>query len=474
MHGWSKCRRAWLIGADRPDDVPRASNALCFNSKRYPLQDCIWPVCLSEIMIESMHSFSHFLAALEPYPWAITLLQLTVLLALVWLVNMLARHLLARALARAARVALTQWDDTLLGKGVIARLAQVVPALAVYYGITFVSGLPAAVVPVVRGVASAYVVLTIALAIGNLLNVLGQVYEQRDPERAKARPIKGYLQLVKIVLYLIATILIIATLFNRDPLLLLSGLGAMTAVLLLVFKDTLLSLVASVQLSTHDMLRVGDWIEMPQLNADGFAIDISLHTVKVQNWDKTITTIPTWRLISESFKNWRGMFESGGRRIKRSLYIDQTSVRFLTPEERERLRRFALIDAYLERKHAELEEYNQKLIAEGKDPVNTRRVTNIGTFRAYVQAYLQAHPRIHKEMTLLVRQLQPGPTGLPLEIYCFTSSTAWVEYESIQADVFDHLYAILPEFGLRVFQQPSGADVGAAVGHYLEQAGRGG
>jgi len=415
-----------------------------------------------------MDFFASAFASLEPYPWAITTLQLAALTLLVWLVNLLTRRLLARLLAQAVQATLTQWDASLLGRGVIARLAQVVPALTVYYGITLVSGLPALTVPVVRGVASAYVVLTVALAIGNLLNAFGQVYEQRDPERARARPIKGYLQLVKIVVYLVTAILIIATLFNRDPLLLLSGLGAMTAVLLLVFKDTLLSLVASVQLSTHDMLRVGDWIEMPQLNADGFAIDISLHTVKVQNWDKTITTVPTWRLISESFKNWRGMFESGGRRIKRSIYIDQTSVRFLAPEERERLRRFALIDGYLNRKQAELEQYNEKLIAEGKDPVNSRRVTNIGTFRAYVQAYLQSHPRIHQEMIMLVRQLQPGPTGLPLEIYCFTSSTAWVEYEGIQADVFDHLYAILPEFGLRVFQQPSGADIGAALGKHLD------
>ncbi len=414
-----------------------------------------------------MDYFASALAPLEPYPWAITAIQLATLMVLVWLVNLLTRRLLARSLAQAARAAFTQWDTSLLGRGVISRLAQVVPALTVYYGISFVSGLPTVVVPVVRGVASAYVVLTIALAIGNLLNAFGQLYEQRDPERARARPIKGYLQLIKIIVYLVTAILIIATLFNRDPLLLLSGLGAMTAVLLLVFKDTLLSLVASVQLSTHDMLRVGDWIEMPQLNADGFAIDISLHTVKVQNWDKTITTVPTWRLISESFKNWRGMFESGGRRIKRALYIDQASVRFLDTEERERLRRFALIDGYLDRKQAELERHNETLIAEGKDPVNARRVTNIGTFRAYVQAYLQSHPRIHQEMTMLVRQLQPGPTGLPLEIYCFTSSTAWAEYESIQADIFDHLYAILPEFGLRVFQQPSGADVGSALGKQL-------
>ena len=416
-----------------------------------------------------MNTFDAFLAPLHGYPWLMTTLQLALLVFLVWLTNSLTRTLLLRAITRTVKITPTLFDDALLGRGVIARLANVVPALVAYYGINFVQGLPANVVLIVRGTASAYVVLTIALSLSNLLNTIGAIYEQRDPERARARPIKGYLQVAKLVTYGLAGILIVATLFNRDPLLLLSGLGAMTAVLMLVFKDTLLSLVASVQLSTHDMLRVGDWIEMPQLNADGFAIDISLHTVKVQNWDKTITTIPTWRLISESYKNWRGMFESGGRRIKRAMYLDQTSVRFLAPEERQRLHRFALIDSYLDRKQAELEEFNAKLIAEGKDPVNTRRVTNVGTFRAYVQAYLQQHPRIHKDMTLLVRQLQPGPTGLPLEIYCFTSTTAWAEYEGIQADIFDHLYAILPEFGLRVFQQPSGGDVRRAVATWMEE-----
>jgi miniconductance mechanosensitive channel len=410
-----------------------------------------------------MNTPDSLLSALQNYPWLMTSLQLAGLALIVWLANTVTRNLLVRAITRTAKLAPSIWDDALLGRGVIARLANVVPALVAYYGIDFVEGLPANAALVVRGVSSAYVVLTIALALSNLLNAVGAIYEQRDPERARARPIKGYLQVAKLVIFFIAGILIVATLFNRDPLILLSGLGAMTAVLMLVFKDTLLSLVASIQLSTHDMLRVGDWIEMPQLNADGFAIDISLHTVKVQNWDKTITTIPTWRLISESYKNWRGMFESGGRRIKRALYLDQTSVRFLTPEERQRLRRFALIDAYLDRKQAELEAFNAKLIAEGKDPVNTRRVTNVGTFRAYVQAYLENHPRVHKDMILLVRQLQPGPTGLPLEIYCFTATTAWVEYEGIQADIFDHLYAILPEFGLRVFQQPSGEDVRRAL-----------
>ena len=250
----------------------------------------------------------------------------------------------------------------------------------------------------------------------------------------------------------------LAVLMEQSPLLLLSGLGAMAAVLMLVFKDTILSLVASVQLTSNDMLRVGDWIEMPQLNADGDVIDIALHTVKVQNWDKTITTIPTHRLISESYKNWRGMQESGGRRIKRALLIDQRSAHFLEPEEMERLHRFMLIDDYLDRKRGELDKWNTDFLEAGRDPVNQRRVTNLGTFRAYVVAYLRAHPRISKEMTLLVRQLEPTGQGVPLEIYCFTSTTAWADYEAIQSDIFDHLISVIPEFGLRLFQEPSGYD----------------
>jgi miniconductance mechanosensitive channel len=408
------------------------------------------------------------LARLDDYPWALGALQSVALLLAVYLINLLTQSLLVRALERGMRGIPGEWSKALLNHRVIARLAHVIPALVVYYGVGFLSGLPESVAVVIRSVASAYVVLTIAWAIGNLLNAVGEIYVQRDPARAQARPIKGYLQVLKIVAYLVTAILIIAVLFNRDPLLLLSGLGAMTAVLLLVFKDTILSLVASVQLSSNDMLRVGDWIAMPQLNADGFVVDITLHTVKVQNWDRTVTTIPTWRLISESFKNWRAMFDSGGRQIQRSLYLDQTSVRFLTDEEGDRLRRFALIDEYLNRKHAEIEASNGELIAQGKDPINGRRITNIGTFRAYVQAYVESHPRIRKDMFMLVRPLQPQPNGLPLEIYCYTATTAWAEYEGIQADLFDHLYAILPEFGLRVFQQPSGADVNRALRFAVE------
>src|SRR5690606_11409428 len=238
----------------------------------------------------------------------------------------------------------------------------------------------------------------------------------------------------------------------------------MTAVMMLVFQDTILSLVASVQLSTQDMLRVGDWVEMPSQNADGDVIDIALNVVKVQNWDKTVSTIPTRAFINQSYKNWRGMQETGGRRIKRSLLIDQTSVRFLSDSERDDLRRIALIDDYLDQKRAELEAYNGKLLEAGKDPVNTRRVTNLGTFRAYVTAYLRANPRIHPTLFQLVRQLAPTETGIPLEIYCFTNTVSWGPYEEIQADLFDHLLAMLPVFGLRLHQAPTGQDLMAALG----------
>ncbi|MFC3714540.1 mechanosensitive ion channel family protein [Luteimonas soli] len=395
-------------------------------------------------------------------PYASTVVALLVLALVAWIANWLTRRVLLVVVGRLAKASPTKWDDAIMGRRVLARLANVVPALVVLGGIALVPGIPAWLDLVVRNVALAYVALTVAMAIGNLLNALNDIYEQTS-RHAVQRPIKGYLQLVKIGIYIIAAVLMIASLVGKSPLVLLTGLGAMTAVLMLVFKDTILSLVASVQLSSNDMLRVGDWIEMPSQNADGDVIDISLHTVKVQNWDKTISTIPTWTLISESYRNWRGMTDFGGRRIKRALLIDQTSVRFLDAEERQRLRRFALIDGYLDRQKAELADYNAKLEAAGKDPVNNRRATNLGTFRAYMTAYLQAHPGVAHDMTLMVRQLDPTPTGLPLEVYCFSANVNWVPYENLAGDIFDHLLAVMPEFGLRVFQQPSGAELSTAL-----------
>src|SRR5690554_491041 len=398
---------------------------------------------------------------LEQYPQLYTLISLTLLILAAWLANWVVKRILVRGLVRLLKASPIGHEQSLENARFISRLANIVPAIVLSAGIVLIPGLPEALITVVRNVCGAFIILTIALAITNVMTVVNGIYERRP--QARSKPIKGYIQLINIVIYSIAAILIIATLIDRSPLILLSGLGAMAAVLMLIFQDTLLSLVASVQIASNDMLRVGDWIEMPQLNADGFVIDIALHTVKVQNWDKTITTLPTKRLITEPFKNWRGMFESGGRRIKRSLFIDQNSVRFLSESEAQNLTRFVLLRDYLEQKKEELTEWNAKLAEHGREPVNTRRITNIGTFRAYVERYLRNHPFIHQDMIMLVRQLTPGPEGLPLEIYCFTAKTAWVDHEGIQSDIFDHLLAILPEFGLRVYQQPSGADMRGMV-----------
>lgn len=276
--------------------------------------------------------------------------------------------------------------------------------------------------------------------------------------RAQTRSIKGYLELGKIIFWAICLILVISILVDRSPLLMLSGLGALSAVLLLVFKDTLLSLVASTQMTSNDMLRIGDWIEMPQAGADGFVIDIALHTVKVQNWDKTVTTVPTYKLFSESYRNWRYMFESGGRRIKRTLRIDASTVRFLREDEIASLRRFALLKDYLDGKQQELEESNRALGPLADLEGNRRRLTNLGTFRAYALAYLRQQRELHQDMLMIVRMMEPDSQGIPIEVYCFANNTAWVEYERIQGNIFDHLVAILPELSLRLYQAPSGAD----------------
>ncbi|EMH5180923.1 mechanosensitive ion channel family protein [Serratia nevei] len=272
-------------------------------------------------------------------------------------------------------------------------------------------------------------------------------------------PLRGIFQGLKLVAAILIGIMIVSLLMGKSPLLLLSGLGAMTAVLMLVFKDPILGLVAGIQLSANDMLKIGDWLEMPKYGADGAVTDIGLTTVKVRNWDNTVTTIPTYALISDSFKNWRSMSESGGRRIKRSLNIDTGSVHFLSQEEQRRLQRNPLLHSYLNIKTQELSQHNQEIAIDLASPLNGRRLTNLGTLRAYLEAYLRAHPRIHQNMTLMVRQLAPTPEGLPLEIYAFTNTTVWAEYESIQADIFDHILAVIDEFGLRVHQTPTGNDL---------------
>ena len=399
-------------------------------------------------------------------PWMQATIGLACLLLLAYVVQALAQYLLLHTVPRLRERMDVRWARVFWHDQVLRRLARVVPSLVVQAGIGAVPHLDPVAFAVIRNLAVALTVLQLVRTLNALLNAILQEQESRpEGARTATRSIKSYVQLGKLALALIGAIVIVAVLIDRSPLILLSGLGAMSAVLMLVFKDTILSFTAGVQLSSNDMLRVGDWIEMPQMGADGAVIDIALHTVKVQNFDKTITTIPTKKLISDSFRNWRGMREAGGRRIKRSLYVDQHSVRFLTDEERRRLDRFALLDGYLPAKEAELEAWNATLPRAERDVVNRRRVTNIGTFRAYVERYLRRHPGVHQGMTLMVRQLAPTADGLPLEVYCFANTTVWAEYEGTQSDIFDHLFAIIPEFGLRVFQHPSGADMRAAGSH---------
>ncbi len=373
------------------------------------------------------------------------------------IVDLIAKRLLVGTVRAFAKRSSVTWDDALVAHNVFGRLVQVVPALIVFVGAPFVSDLPEGVVQLIRNVAMGYLVLMLTLALTAMLSAANTIYAASPV--ARDRPLKGFVQLAQIVVWIFGGVMIIAAVLDRSPLLLLSGFGAMTAILLLVFKDTILSLVASVQLTAQDMVRVGDWIEMPQFGADGDVVDVQLHTVKVQNWDKTITTIPTHRLITDSFKNWRGMSQTGARRIKRAIFVDVSSIRFQTQDEIDHFTRFALLKGYIENKQQELADYNEGLATEVDAEVNRRRLTNVGTFRAYAYNYLKNHPKIHKGMTLIVRQLGPGPEGLPLEIYCFTNTTEWAVYEDIQSDIFDHLLAIVPEFGLRLYQKPAGSDL---------------
>ncbi|MDH3647739.1 MAG: mechanosensitive ion channel family protein [Gammaproteobacteria bacterium] len=373
------------------------------------------------------------------------------------IVNLIAKRILVGSVRAIAKRSDVTWDDALVSHNVIGRLVQVLPALIVFIGVPFIPGMPENGTQLIRNIAMGYMVLMLTLALSAMLSAANTIYAATSV--ARERPLKGFVQLAQIVVWIFGGVLIIAAVLERSPVLLLSGFGAMTAILLLVFKDTIMSLVASVQLTAQDMVRVGDWIEMPQFGADGDVVDVQLHTVKVQNWDKTITTIPTHRLIADSFKNWRGMSETGARRIKRAIYIDVSSIRFQTHDEVDHFTRFALLKDYIKDKEKGLADYNAGLATEVDAEVNKRQLTNIGTFRAYTYNYLKNHPDIHEGMTLIVRQLAAGPEGLPLEIYCFTNTTDWADYENIQSDIFDHLMAIVPEFGLRLYQKPAGSDL---------------
>ncbi|KAA0944292.1 mechanosensitive ion channel [Sporosarcina sp. ANT_H38] len=346
-----------------------------------------------------------------------------------------------------------KWDSILSRRNVFRQMSHFVPAIIIY---SFASSFPT-YQKAIETLALAYIMIVALNVINRLLSVCNDIYQTY--EVSKTKPIKGYIQVAKIVVFIVGTILVIATLIGESPVILLSGIGALSAVFMLVFKDSILGLVAGIQLSANDMVRVGDWIEMPKYGADGDVIDISLNTVMVQNFDRTITMIPSYALISDSFINWRGMQESGGRRIKRALYIDTTSITFCTKEMIEEFKHIHYLKDYIVQREREIEESNSKNNVDRNNRVNGRALTNIGVFRAYIIEYLKQHPGIHKEMTLMVRQLAPGEHGLPLEIYAFTKSVQWAVHENVQANTFDHLIAVVDQFGLRLFQNPSGNDL---------------
>lgn len=350
-----------------------------------------------------------------------------------------------------------KWDDLIAKRGVFKIAAVLAPAVVLYVGVAQYPEF----LGIGRRIILAFIFTILIVLIGRLLNSALDIYQLYPI--SKERPIKGYVQLAKLLVYLLGAIVVICILLDRSPWGILGGLGALTAVLLLVFRDTILSFIASIQLVSNDLVRKGDWIEMPQYGADGDVVDMALHTIKVRNWDNTYVTIPTYKLMESSFKNWRGMSESGGRRIKRSLLIDQTSVKFCDDEMVSRFANFKRLTNYIETKQNELKEANQGLDYDQilELPLNRRALTNLGTFRAYCQAYITENSFFRADMTVMVRQLAPTPNGLPLEIYVFSKDINWINYEGIQADLFDHLLAVLPFFDLRVFQNPTGADLQA-------------
>jgi miniconductance mechanosensitive channel len=369
----------------------------------------------------------------------------------------LCRRIVRGAVHRLFKHTRFNWDDHVLESNLFIRVTLLVPALVINLFLhTVLNGFDRALAAA-SGALNIYFILVAILVVDALINALHAIYQTLRVSREI--PLTGLAQVLKIFLYGTGLIMVISVVLDRSPVYLLSGLGALTAVLMLVFKDPILGFVAGIQLISNRMLKNGDWIEMPKYGADGDVLDITLTTVKVRNWDNTITTIPTYALINDSFKNWRGMQESGGRRIKRALHIDMNSIRFCTPDMVERFGRIRYIADYMQRKHQEIEQYNADLGPQAQESVNTRRLTNIGTFRAYAQAYLQHHPMIGTNMTLMVRQLAPDQHGLPLEIYAFCKDKAWANYEAIQSDIFDHLLAIAGEFDLKIYQYPSGADL---------------
>ena len=395
-----------------------------------------------------MQSIQNLLLSITDDRWYILYVLVITFSAFLYLIS---SRIILRAISMFFQKTSTEFDDVLLEKKVFNRLPLLIPLIFIYNFKNILSW-----PDIFDRVLFSIIAFIFISFLNAFLNALNQMHVKSSFSQKFS--IKSYVQVAKLLVGIFGFIIIVAILTGRSPVYFLSGIGALTAVLLLVFKDTILSLVSSVQISSNDLFRVGDWIEAPQFGADGDVIDIALHSIKIQNWDKTVSIIPTNKLLDSSFKNWRGMSESGGRRIKRSINIDMNSIKFCSSEMTERFRKFKVIAKYIDQKLLEIEKHNVENNVIDDGLINGRSLTNIGTFRAYIEGYLRNHNKIHDEMTFLVRQLSPLSSGLPIEIYVFAKDTDWINYESIQSDIFDHLLAVVPEFDLKVFQHPSGSD----------------
>ena len=390
--------------------------------------------------------------------WLVRFIAILLLVALAWVANALAKGIVLKLVRATVRKTQLTFGKALIEVRFFHRLSHLAPAIVVKLAAGWLFADSETLLELSDMAVNVYLVIIGLFALDALFNAGLVIY--KGFEVSKRIPIKGYLQAIKIIINTVGAIFVLSILFDKSPLYFISGLGALTAVLLLIFKDAILGLVAGVQLTANNMVRQGDWIEMPKYGADGDVIDVSLTTVKVQNWDKTITSIPAHALVTDAFKNWRGMSESGGRRIKRSISIDMRSIRFVDEESLARFRKIELLRDYLDGKEKEVAAYNEAKEVDDSELINGRRLTNVGIFRSYCVAYLRDSEHIHQEgMTFLVRQLAPTDKGLPIEIYVFVNDVAWVKYEGIQADIFDHLLASLERFDLRAYQMPSGADL---------------
>lgn len=398
-------------------------------------------------------------ASVETADYLDNLFILALILLVAYLINYICRNILLKIFGHIAAKTKTLWDDLILERKLIHKLINIVPSIFIYIMLPF--AFPeenhAELLDLLKRLCQVYIIAISLRFIYASLGLVHEVYSQK--ESLKNKPLKGFVQIMQITAIIIGIIAIIGTLINQPIKGLLTGLGASAAILTLVFRDTILGFIAGIQLSTNDMLRPGDWITMEKYKADGVVIDVTLYAVKVRNWDNTVTTVPPYALVSDSFQNWRSMFESGGRRSKRSINIDMNSVRFCTPEMLEKFRKISLITDYIDSKEEELKAYNEQHNIDSSVLVNGRRQTNLGVFRNYLLRYLKSYPGINHDLMCMVRHLQPTDKGIPIELYFFSEDRTWVVYEMLQADIFDHVLAIVPEFELRVFQDISGNDL---------------